>query len=437
LRVLALLLCFASPLLAQIAQTTPGASPPETSRDAAAAGIDPAKATSAYLAKVDPEARSRSDAYFEGGYWLQLWDFLLAVTIAWLLLSSRISRRLRDRVESWTSRRWLQTLLYAIAYILITALLTFPMTVYEGFFREHQYGLSNQTFGAWLREAFIGLGVGLVMGGFGLVLLYAVLRKTPNSWWIWGSLVCVTLLLVLSLIFPVFIAPLFNTYTPLQDAALREKILTLARANGIPAHDVYQVDASRQTKRVSANVSGFAGTLRISLNDNLLRRCSPAEIQAVMGHEMGHYVLNHIYKGLVFSGVLLFAGFAFARWAFQRSVDRWGTAWGVRGVGDVAGLPLLAALLTIYSFATFPIQNTLTRTQEAEADLFGLNATRQPDGAAQVALKLGEYRKLAPGPLEEWVFFDHPSGRNRIFMAMRWKAEHLHDPPPYDVSVAP
>ena len=423
---IALLFCLASPLFSPITE----AHPVRAASGADAGGFDPVSATNAYLAKVDPAQRARSDAYFEGGTWLQAWDFLLALAVAWLLLSGQISRRLRDRMEAWTSRRWLQTLLYAMAYILITAVLSFPMTLYEGFFREHQYRLSNQTFAAWFKEALIGLGVGIVLGSLALVLLYAVLRKTPNSWWIWGALVSVTFLLVLSLISPVFIAPLFNAYTPLQDAALREQILSLARANGIPAHDVYQVDASRQSKRVSANVSGFAGTLRISLNDNLLRRCSPAEIQAVMGHEMGHYVLHHVVKGLVFSGVLLFAGFAFVRWAFQRSVDRWGSSWGIRGVGDVAGLPLLAALLALYAFATTPIQNTLVRTQEAEADLFGLNASRQPDGAAEVALKLGEYRKLAPGPLEEWLFFDHPSGRNRILMAMRWKAEHVDDPPP-------
>jgi STE24 endopeptidase len=168
--------------------------------------------------------------------------------------------------------------------------------------------------------------------------------------------------------------------------------------------------------------------MRITLNDNLLNRCSSEEIQEVMGHEMGHYALNHVYEGLLFGSLEILLGFAFVRWAFQRVLTGFGAGWGIRGIGDIAGLPLLSALLSLFFFVLTPIDNTFTRTNEAEADLFALNACRQPDGAAEVALKLGEYRKLSPGPLEEWIFFDHPSGRNRILMAMRWKAEHLPDP---------
>ena len=142
-----------------------------------------------------------------------------------------------------------------------------------------------------------------------------------------------------------------------------------------------------------------------------------------MGHEMGHYVLNHVYKGIFYFGVVLTVGFAFLRWGFERLTARWGERWGVRDVGDPAGLPVLAVLLSVFFFVLTPLNNTYIRTSEAEADIFGLNASRQPDGFAEVALQLSEYRKLSPGPVEEWIFFDHPSGRNRIRMAMRWKAE--------------
>ena len=203
----------------------------------------------------------------------------------------------------------------------------------------------------------------------------------------------------------------------------------MARANGIPASDVYEVDASRQSNRVSANVCGFLGTERITLNDNLLRRASLPEIEAVMGHEMGHYVLNHVYKGILFFGIVTVVGFALLRWGSGRMLARWGAAWRLRGVDDIAALPLLALLVTIYGFLLTPIMNSFIRTQEYEADIFGLNAASQPDGAATIALKLGEYRKLDPGPLEEFLFFDHPSGRTRILAAMRWKAEHLGSRP--------
>jgi STE24 endopeptidase len=228
-----------------------------------------------------------------------------------------------------------------------------------------------------------------------------------------------------SLIGPVYIQPLFNRCTPLQDARVVAPILRLARANGIPAREVYQIDASRQTTRMSANVSGFGSTLRITLNDNLLRRGAPEEIQAVMGHEMGHYVMHHIYKGLLFFFVVITASFAFLRWALEASLARWGARWGVRGVGDVAVLPLAVLIISGVFFVLTPVMNTEARTAEAEADAFGLNAARQPDGFALAAVHLSEYRKMHPGPLEEWFFYDHPSGYNRIHRAMVWKGENL------------
>jgi STE24 endopeptidase len=176
---------------------------------------------------------------------------------------------------------------------------------------------------------------------------------------------------------------------------------------------------------MSANVSGFASTMRITLNDNLLRRGSPEEIQAVMGHEMGHYVMNHIYKGIMYQLIVTVIAFAYLRWGLDWTLQRWGEKWQIRGVGDTAVLPLVVLLISIFGFVNTPIDNTFTRTQEYEADMYGLNTSRQPDGFAQGAIHLGEYRKMSPGPVEEWIFFDHPSGHNRIYAAMRWKAENL------------
>lgn len=385
--------------------------------------FDPVVATEAYLNRLPADQRARSDAYFEGGYWLQLWDFLYGLGVAALLLGTGLSARLRDAVERLTRFRFVQAILYTAGYTLLAGLLTFPLALYEGFFREHQYGLSNQSFGEWMTDQAKGVALGLVFGGLTIAALYAAFRKAPRTWWLWGAALTITFLILGILIAPVFIAPLFNTYTELEDPTLRGSILSLARANGIPADHVYVFDASKQHNRVSANVSGLGETMRISLNDNLLNRASPAGVEAVMGHEMGHYVLNHVYESIVFFGVVLFLGFAFLRWGFGWALARWGERWRVQGITDLAGLPLLAAVLSVYFFLMTPILNTYIRVNEAEADLFGLNSARQPDGFAEVALMLSEYRKLSPGPIEEWIFFDHPSGRNRILMAMRWKAE--------------
>jgi STE24 endopeptidase len=302
------------------------------------------------------------------------------------------------------------------------------LSLYQDFFREHQYGLSNQNFGQWMGDQFKGLLVGLILGTLALIIVYAVIRKVQRSWWLWGAVVLIVFGVFSATIAPVYIAPLFNTYKALPDSPLKAQILSMARANGIPADNVYEFNASKQSKRISANVSGMFGTTRISLNDNLLNRSTPAEIKAVMGHEMGHYVLNHVYKGIAFFGIIIVIGFALVQWAFGKLHARYGVRWGIRDVADVAGLPLLIALFSVYMFLMTPVTNTLTRTTEAEADAFGLNAAREPDGFARAALQLSEYRKMHPGPVEEFIFFDHPSGWNRIHRAMIWKAEHINDP---------
>ncbi len=409
------------------AAAEPEAAPPEVAPPEAAPPFDVDAATAAYLARMSPEEKERSDSYFEGGYWLQLWGFLYGLAMAWLLLSTRLSARMRDLAKRVTPWRPVHTAAYAVQYVILTTLLAFPLTLYQGFFREHKYDLATQTLGEWLGDQAKGLGVGLILTPLLLIVLYGVFRRAVRTWWLWGSAVALLFLVFVMLIAPVYIAPLFNTYEALEDPAVVDPILSMARANGVAVDNVYQFDASRQSKRISANVSGFAGTMRISLNDNLLNRCTLPEVKAVMGHEIGHYVLNHVYESIVFIGVVLTVGFGFLRWSFALAMERWGERWGIQGIADVAGLPLLGALLSIYFFVATPVMNTYIRVNEAEADAFGLNAAREPEGFADTALKLSEYRKINPGPVEEWIFFDHPSGRARIHMAMQWKAEHLHE----------
>jgi len=163
------------------------------------------------------------------------------------------------------------------------------------------------------------------------------------------------------------------------------------------------------------------------LNDNLLNRSTPAEIEAVLGHEMGHYVLSHVAILITWFGIVILVIFLFVNWGFNGLVNIFGGNWDVRAIDDPAGLPVLTALLSIFLLLATPVTNTITRTTEAQADIFGLNAARQPDGFAEATLQLSEYRKLDPTPLEEFVFYDHPSGRTRISNAMRWKAAHLND----------
>ncbi len=407
---------------------------------AAAATMQPAQpfdvnaAVNFYLAKMPATERARSNAYFEGGYWLQLWDFLVIAIVMWLLLRFRWSMRMRDFAERITRFRPLQTALYWVQFIIVTSLLTFPLSVYEGYFREHKYDLLNQTFGPWMRDQLVALAVNVVLGAILMIPLFGLVRRLGQRWWVWGAALTILFAAFVSLIAPVYLAPLFNTYKKLEDPRIKDPILSMARANGIPATDVYEFDASEQSNRVSANVSGFASTLRISLNDNLLKRCTLPEIETTMGHEMGHYVLNHAYKGLVMFGVVVVIGFAFLDWALAFSLARWGEQWGIRDIKDVAVLPLAFLVFSLFLFLTTPVFNTIIRTMEFEADMYGLNAARQPDGEANVDLLLGEYRKMDPGPAEEFLFYDHPSGRTRITAAMQWKAEHPETASPEEMA---
>jgi Zn-dependent protease with chaperone function len=313
---------------------------------AGVSNFDPVRATNAYLAQIPAKDRARTDAYFEGGYVLQVVDLVYALVIAGLLLWLKISSRMRNWAESITSRRWLQVPIYAVQYVVITAVVTLPLTVYEGFFREHQYGLSNQTFGQWFGEFGISFLLEIVAFSLVLTLIYAAARKVQRKWWMWGAGITVAAMVVMIAISPVFIEPLFNNYTPLPESATRNAILSLARSQEIPAKDVYLVDASRQSKRVSANVAGLFGTTRIALNDNLMNRCTPSEVLQVLGHEMGHYVMNHVASFITWLGLIICFGFWLVDWGYHRLTRIFGAKWDVRGIDDPAGLPLILAVLS-------------------------------------------------------------------------------------------
>ena len=250
------------------------------------------------------------------------------------------------------------------------------------------------------------------------------MRRVGERWTWWATGATALFILFVIMVQPVFVAPLFNDYKPLPEGEIRGSILALARASEIPSDNVYWFDASKQTKAISANVSGLAGTTRISLNDNLLNGTTLPEIRAAMGHEMGHYRLHH--------GMWLTLGFTLtfgvAYWVINRVFGqfqrRYGERWGVRQLADPAGLPLAFAIFTVVLYLLTPVTNSFVRTAENQADAFGLDAAREPYGFASISMRLASYRKIEPSALEEFVFYDHPSGRARVARAMRWLAEH-------------
>ena len=391
---------------------------------AVAMAFDPEAATQVYLSTLKGAARAKSDAYFEGGYWLILWGTLIAVASELAQLHFGLARRWRDWAER-VAPRWLTPALFTIPYVITGTLIVLPWTIYTGFIREKQYDLMNQSFTDWLVDQGKSMGLGIVMFAILFTIVLAVIRKSPKRWWLWGALTMTAFAAFGAMIVPVFVTPLFNTYTEMKAGPVRDRIVAMAKANNVPAEHIYVFDASKQTKRISANVSGLGPTIRISLNDNLLNRTTPAETAAVMGHELGHYVLGHVWKSIIAFTVIFLAVFYIVYRAAPVIIRRYGTKWGVRDVADPAAIPVFFLLVAIIGLFLTPVTNTLIRTNESDADAFGLNTAREPDGFATTALALSEYRKIEPGTVEEFLFFDHPSGRTRIRVAMDWKAAHL------------
>ncbi len=390
---------------------------------AAALPFNPELASHAWLATMGEEATQRSNSYFEGGYIIDFAGTALSILVAGLILLLGWARGVR----SWLERtvKWFPLVALGVAFFvnIVSTVLTFPFSYYVGFIRQHQYNLSTQTFGEWFGEQMIGAGIGLVIGSLFIAVLYLIIRAAKNTWWVWGSVMTIVFAAVMGMLFPVYVAPLFNTYTPMEQGELRNDILALAQANGVPADNVYVYDRSRQTNSISANVSGMFGTTRISLADTLLDRASPGAVRHVMGHEIGHYVLGHTYSILVMMTLLIVISFAAVHFGFRALAKN--ERWGIRDISDPAGLPLILIILAVVGLFTAPLQRNIVYFHEQQADMFALNAAREPDGAAEAAVLLSEYRKMEPSAFEEWFFYDHPSGWNRVHNAMVWKAHEI------------
>ncbi|HEY2144568.1 MAG TPA: hypothetical protein VGH12_00765, partial [Steroidobacteraceae bacterium] len=230
--------------------------------------FDVDKATQAYLELLSPEQRKLSNAYFEGGYWLQLWELLWNSGACVLLLVSGASAAMNRLSQRLSRRKWISTPIYVGQFVIALYVLDLPLSIYTDFLREHQYGLTEQSFGGWMRDQMVVLAANAVIFALALTAIYAAVRRTGARWWVWATGLSFVVLMVVQLIAPVYIEPLLNDYKPLPEGPVRQAVLSLARANQVPTNHVEWFDASKQTTRVSANVAGLLGTTRIALNDN-------------------------------------------------------------------------------------------------------------------------------------------------------------------------
>ncbi|MHB0935197.1 MAG: M48 family metallopeptidase [Armatimonadota bacterium] len=314
-------------------------------------------------------------------------------------------------------RHWLLGLLAVVGIVgAASSLLTLPLDYYSGFVFPHQYGLSNQTTAAWLRDHFVGAGVGTLLGLPVAALIYALLRWQPRTWWAWVTAVSVPLSLFFMLVGPVFVAPLFNKFTPLQDQALRREILAMAHAQGVPANDVFQVDASRQSNAVNAYVNGIGPTQRIVLYDTLLKWFTHEEIKHVMAHEIGHYVLKHIPLGIALSVVGTFLSSLALYGIAGFILRRWGGSLGFHSLGHPASYPLLLALGLGISLVAMPFGAAASRAMEWQADEFASRIDHNHQAGIAVYYKLARLNiaDMDPPRWTQVMFGTHPTIRERI-----------------------
>lgn len=387
------------------------------------AAFDPAAATAAYMATLSPAGHAKATAYTHGGHWLLLWGWLVTVVAAWLIIRSGVLVRTEIAMERRKPRLVLVSMALAAIYVVMDFILELPWQVYAAWWREKSYGLTSQPLAGWFSEQLIVLAITVVATALFMAALYALLRRAPRTWWLWAGGLAAVFLVLLQILGPVFIAPLFNTYTPAPPGQVRDTVVALAEKAGVPHDKIYIFNGSKQSNRYTANVAGLGGTARVAMSDVMFSKGADiAEVRGVVGHEMGHYKRGHVIWGTLADSLLAIAAFGLIQLSFPWAAELMGAKIG--GIADPAGLPVIMALVATLTLLATPITNSMTRIAEADADAFSLRVANEPDGLAKALVKTIEYRASSPSDLEEFLFYNHPSVEHRVRKAMEWKAAH-------------
>jgi len=391
--------------------------------------FDPAAATAQWLATLSPEDTARAIAYTQGGHWLILWGAIVSIAVAWIIVRTNLLVKVREAIERRKGRPVLASFVVGLVYLGLSWVLTLPWSIYSGWYREGQYGLTQQPFAGWLVEALISAAISTLLTGLLLIGIYFLIRRARKFWWAWGAALTAVGVIFMLIVAPIVIEPLFNTYTPAPEGPVRDAVVALAEKTGTPSDKIYIYDGSKQSDRYTANVSGLFGSARVAMSDVMFAKGADlAEVRGVVGHEMGHYVRGHI---LWLVGVMIVLA-AIALWLTDRFYPLARRLLAANKVGDIrdpAGLPVLAAVLTVIGLLATPVLSSMTRFTEADADHFSMVYANEPDGLAKALIKTAEYRAPSPSAVEEFFFYDHPSVGNRIRKAMEWKAAHPAEAP--------
>ncbi len=363
-----------------------------------------------------PEPSEKALRYARSGNWLWLASQLWALFVPGVILFTGFSAKLRSAAQR-IGRKWFFTIaIYFALFVVLTFVIDLPLSYYTGFARPHAYDLSNQTLGKWFGDELKGLMVGLIVGGALLWLPYLLVKRSPRRWWLWTSLLAIPLTSFFMLIAPVVIDPMFNTFGPMKDKALEQRILDLAGRAGIEGARVFEVDKSTDTKTVNAYVTGFSGSKRIVLWDTTIAKLAPDELLFVMAHEMGHYVLGHVVKSIFFAAALILVTLYVAYRVQAGLIARFAGRFGFTELSDIASLPLVLLLVGVLSIVITPVANGYSRWQEHESDRFGLEITRNNRAAAMAFVTLQQENLGVPrrGLLFKLWRASHPTLGDRI-----------------------
>ena len=381
--------------------------------------FDPQAATAAWIDSLGPAALARAAEYTAGNHWLLLWNLLVSAIIAWLIVRAGIL----DRVDAKLDRRGpnLRAFVITAVYFVVANLLSLPWSLYEEWWRELGYGRTSQPLGDFLGQSALSLAIFAIIVGLFAVGMYALMRRAGRFWWVWSGGLTAFALSILLLAGPVFIEPLFNDFEPVPAGEVRDALVVMAREAGVPEDRIFVYDGSRQSNNFTANVSGIAGSARIAISDVAFKGASLDEVKAVTGHEIGHYVLGHVWRTVIVLSTLAVLFFFVADRTFPRFARAFGSS---AVVSDPRGLPVLAFMASLLSLFAQPVMNGVIRMGENEADQYSLETVNLPDGLASALVKTAEYRDPRPGELQEVLFYTHPSVERRVRRAMDWKANH-------------
>jgi STE24 endopeptidase len=387
------------------------------------ASFDPAAATAAYMAQLSPAAHLKATHYTQGGHWLLLWGALASVIAAWLILRSGVLKKLAGGLQRRKPRPVLISFLAGVIYIVADFVIELPWTSYADWWREGQYGLTSQSWVGWLTDNLVVTLVSAPFVGLFFLAFYALIRRAPRTWPLWTGALAGAFALFSGWAAPVLIEPLINNYQPAPPGPVRELVVTLGKATGVPTDKIFIYNGSKQSNRYTANVAGLFGTARVALSDTMFRQGADlAEVRGVVGHEMGHYVHLHLIWNVAFSAVTGAIGAWLVMWLFP--IARGWLGAGDLDLADPVALPVVMIIISVLSLLATPVFNTETRLEESDADSFSLEHAHEPDGLSKALVKTIEYRASSPSDLEEFLFYNHPSVEHRVRKAMDWKAAH-------------